>query len=71
MAAMSPYAVEKAELLMMVNLRPSSVAELDCIIEEMDQRFSEEEGLEILAVVKGCLPPGPKEGEELDGGEGS
>ncbi|RPA94167.1 hypothetical protein L873DRAFT_1776636 [Choiromyces venosus 120613-1] len=61
MQEISAFALEKAELLMMVNCRPSSIAELDCIVEEMDQRFSEEESAEMLRVVKRNLPPGPKE----------
>lgn len=62
MRAISKFPLEKAELLMMVNSRPSSIAELDCIVEEMDTRFNEEETAEMLEVVKTNLPPPPVEG---------
>lgn len=64
MLCISPFALEKAELLMIINSRPSSVAELDCVIEEMDQRFTEENTAEILRIVKENLPRPPREGEE-------
>lgn len=60
-SAISKFPLEKAELLMMVNSRPSSIAELDCIVEEMDTRFSEGETAEMLEVVKTNLPPAPAE----------
>lgn len=62
MSAISKFPLEKAELLMMVNSRPSSIAELDCIVEEMDTRFSEGETTEMLEIVKRNLPPAPTEG---------
>lgn len=62
MSAISKFPLEKAELLMMVNSRPSSIAELDCIVEEMDTRFNEEETAEMLEIVKKNLPPAPAEG---------
>lgn len=62
MGAISKFPLEKAELLMMVNSRPSSIAELDCIVEEMDTRFSEDESQEMLEIVKTNLPPAPAEG---------
>jgi hypothetical protein len=61
MQAISGYSLEKGELLQIINERPTTVAELDCIIEEMDTRFSDEQGQEILAIVIEHLPPRPKE----------
>lgn len=61
MSAISKFPLEKAELLMMVNSRPSSIAELDCIVEEMDTRFNEEETTEMLEIVRKNLPPAPAE----------
>jgi hypothetical protein len=61
MQAISGYSLEKGELLQIINERPTTVAELDCIIEEMDTRFSDEQGQEILAIVIAQLPPSPKE----------
>lgn len=62
MRAISKFPLEKAELLMMVNSRPSSIAELDCIVEEMDTRFNEEETAKMLEIVKTNLLPAPLEG---------
>jgi hypothetical protein len=61
MQAISGYSLEKSEVLQIINERPTTVAELDCIIEEMDTRFSDEQGQEILAIVIEHLPPRPKE----------
>lgn len=61
MNAISKFPLEKAELLMMVNSRPSSIAELDCIVEEMDTRFDEGETAEMLEIVKTNLPAPPVE----------
>lgn len=62
MRAISKFSLEKAELLMMVNSRPSSIAELDCIVEEMDTRFNEGETADMLEIVKTNLLPAPLEG---------
>ncbi|KAF8243088.1 hypothetical protein K440DRAFT_614670 [Wilcoxina mikolae CBS 423.85] len=64
MTAIAPYALEKGELLQIVNERPETVAELDCIIEEMEARFEEVKVQEILEVVKSTLPRRPKEAGE-------
>ena len=61
--------LEKAEVLMMINERPENVAELDCAVEEMENRFSEEEQLEIVECVKRWLPRKPKEEVKGEGEE--
>ncbi|KAF8537345.1 RNA polymerase II [Trichophaea hybrida] len=61
MAAMAPYALEKGELLQILNERPETIAELDCIIEEMEARFEEVKVQGILDVVNSTLPRRPKE----------
>ncbi|KAI9776151.1 MAG: hypothetical protein M1839_000567 [Geoglossum umbratile] len=55
LAALRPYQLEKPEFLMILNLRPATTAELDVVVEEMDQRFGEAEVEAILGVVKGVL----------------
>ncbi|TGZ78442.1 hypothetical protein EX30DRAFT_322428 [Ascodesmis nigricans] len=67
MTAMSSHALEKAELLQIINERPDSIAELDCIIEEMDARFDENTQAELLDIVKKWLPAKPKEPEQVNG----
>ncbi|KAI5778162.1 RNA polymerase II [Geopyxis carbonaria] len=65
MAARWPHPrLEKVELLQILNERPAGIAELDCIIEEMDTRFSEEEQAEMVEVVRRVLPVPRAEGGE-------
>ncbi|KAB2578693.1 hypothetical protein DIS24_g3096 [Lasiodiplodia hormozganensis] len=56
------FEIEKAEMLMIFNLRPKSLAELDTIMEELDGRYDETKQEELLAIVRECLGP-------LDDGE--
>lgn len=60
MASLAPYSLEKAELLQIINERPDSIAELDCIVEEMDNRFDEDTQAVILEKIKEVLPKKPK-----------
>ncbi|KAI9696013.1 MAG: hypothetical protein M1836_005844 [Candelina mexicana] len=53
--ALQPYELTKAELLMFLNLRPHSTSVLDVVIEENDQRFSEETQKDILRIVADVL----------------
>lgn len=53
----------KGELLMIVNLRPGDLGLLDCVVEECDLRFSEEEQEGVLGVVGGVLGEAGGEGE--------
>jgi hypothetical protein len=63
--ALREYELTKAELLMILNLRPDNAGVLDCVVEELDQRFSEGEQEAILGVVSGVL--GAPVGEEGEG----
>ncbi|MCJ1305089.1 hypothetical protein MMC08_007903 [Hypocenomyce scalaris] len=63
---LKPYDLTKAELLMILNLRPMDMGLLDCVIEECDMRFSAEEQEEILGVV-GEVLGGRGEGENEEG----
>ncbi|KAK8190332.1 RNA polymerase Rpb4-domain-containing protein [Phyllosticta capitalensis] len=60
------FSIEKAELLMILNLRPKSLAELDTIMEELDSRYGEEKQEELLAIVKECLGPVEEGGMAVD-----
>ncbi|KAK8157917.1 hypothetical protein BKA80DRAFT_178018, partial [Phyllosticta citrichinensis] len=51
-AKVAGFAIEKAELLMIFNLRPKSLAELDTIMEELDSRYDEAQQEELLAIVR-------------------
>lgn len=54
------FSLEKSEVLMILNLRPSELGLLDCIIEECDERFSDEEQNDILSVVSTVLGDRPR-----------
>lgn len=58
------YDLTKAELVMIINLAPEELGLLDCLIEECDLRFSDDEQQGILEVVRDVLLPKKKEGEE-------
>lgn len=60
MTALGPFALEKAELLNIVNERPATVPELDCVVEEMDQRFSDDDAQRMLEIIKRELPEPPR-----------
>ncbi|KAI9800212.1 MAG: hypothetical protein M1825_004196 [Sarcosagium campestre] len=53
--ALEPYELTKAELLMILNLRPESPGVLDTIIEEMEERFADGQDVEILRIIGDVL----------------
>ena len=58
---MHGYRLTKGELIMIINLRPSTMAQLWACIEEVEERFTEEkqqEMLDIIAQVLGSFPAG-------------
>ncbi|KAL1365361.1 hypothetical protein HN51_013397 [Arachis hypogaea] len=56
----------KAEILNIINIRPTNIVEIFPIIECCDTRFSDEELTEIVELVKRTLPPPP---EDANGAE--
>ncbi len=54
---------------MMLNLRPQDLGLLDCVVEECDLRFTEEQQEQILAIIAGVL--GSTESMNLDEAEAS
>lgn len=68
--ALEPFDLEEAELLMILNVRPASIPELDVVVEEAESRFSNnqmEEMIDIIADILGKAPEEQENGEE--GGE--
>ena len=53
---------------MVLNLRPKELTLLDCVVEECDERFSQEKQEEILSIIGDVL--GTEE-TEIVGGQGS
>jgi len=54
----------KGEVLMILNLRPSSIAVLSTVIEDMEERFSDDEQAAILEVIAQVLGRDETSGEE-------
>ncbi|KAG5998114.1 hypothetical protein E4U52_001715 [Claviceps spartinae] len=50
-----PYELSKGEVVMVLNLRPASVASLNTIIEDMSERFSEEQQEDMVNIVAQVL----------------
>jgi hypothetical protein len=50
-----PYDLTKGEMVMLFNLRPSSVAALNTVIEDMSDRFQDEQQEEIVAIISEVL----------------
>lgn len=64
-----PYNLAKGEVVMLINLRPASVAALNTIIEDMTERFDEEQQEAIVAAIAEVLGmfPEAEEGQEEQG----
>ncbi|KAF4342021.1 RNA polymerase III subunit C17 [Fusarium beomiforme] len=66
-----PYNLAKGEVVMIINLRPASVAALNTVVEEMSERFNEEQQetmVNIIAEVLGKFPA-TEEGAEEEGAD--
>lgn len=50
-----PYELSKGEVVMILNLRPASVAALNTIIEDMPERFPDEEQEQMVNIVAEIL----------------
>ena len=61
MQRLKPFKLTKAEMLMIVNLRPSDPILLDCVVVDLEDRFTEEQQEEILTIIGSAL------GKEADG----
>ncbi|KAM0251743.1 hypothetical protein ACHAQJ_008018 [Trichoderma viride] len=48
---LSPYELSKGEVVMILNLRPASVAALNTVIEEMGERFNDEQQEEMVSII--------------------
>jgi hypothetical protein len=48
---LSPYELSKGEVVMILNLRPASVAALNTVIEEMGERFNDEQQEEMVTII--------------------
>ena len=46
------YNLTKSEVLMILNLKPTDLGLLDCIVEECDERFSGEQQEQLLQIIE-------------------
>ncbi|CAJ2511665.1 Uu.00g072900.m01.CDS01 [Anthostomella pinea] len=61
-----PYSISKGECVMIMNLRPTSIANLNAVLEDMEGRFNEDAQqsiVDIVIEVLGQFPPPPEEEE--------
>ena len=57
LAALQPYDFTKAEKLQLLNLRPTSIVEMQLIVEELDERLKTEEELQkLIDLIEEKLP---------------
>ena len=63
--ALAPYDFTKAEKLQLLNLRPTSIVEIQLIVEELDERLKTEEELnKLINIIETKLPLGDEVGKE-------
>ncbi|KAL2069956.1 hypothetical protein VTL71DRAFT_14636 [Oculimacula yallundae] len=62
-----PFDFTKAEILMIMNLRPTKPESLNTIVEEMENRFSDEQQLQIVEIIREVLgsPDGNAEAQAM------
>lgn len=64
-----PYNLAKGEVVMLLNLRPASVAALNTVVEDMSERFDEEQQEAIVTAISDVLGQFPAGAEAQDGVE--
>ncbi|KJZ80188.1 hypothetical protein HIM_00038 [Hirsutella minnesotensis 3608] len=65
-----PFELSKGEVVMILNLRPADVVALNTIIEEMVERFSDEQQQEMVDIIAQVLGSfGPAEESAKDAGD--
>ncbi|XP_018576159.1 DNA-directed RNA polymerase III subunit RPC9 [Anoplophora glabripennis] len=63
---LTPYNLNKTEKLMIINSPPTTALEIQLVIEESEERLTEEQVDQILEVVTKCFPHTKKKTEEND-----
>ena len=63
--ALEPFKLTKSEKLQLLNQRPTTAVEIQLIIEESEERLSDEQTEQILTLI-GDILPGPKLENDMD-----
>ncbi|KAF5022619.1 hypothetical protein F66182_5334 [Fusarium sp. NRRL 66182] len=65
-----PYNLAKGEVVMILNLRPASAAALNTVVEDMSERFNEDQQEAMVNIIHQVLGqfPAPEDGAEEEGG---
>lgn len=67
---LQPFELSKGEVVMILNLRPSSVAALNTVLEDMGDRYTESEQEQLVSTISEVLgqfdEPEPQEAAEGD-----
>lgn len=53
------YDLTKGEVIMILNVRPENVAILNCLVEDAESRFNEDQQNEMVAIIEETLGPFP------------
>lgn len=64
-----PFDLSKGEMIMVFNLRPASIAALSTIIEDMEERFDEQQQGDIVAIIAEVLGQFPADHAQQQNGE--
>ncbi|KUI58647.1 DNA-directed RNA polymerase III subunit rpc9 [Cytospora mali] len=53
------YDLTKGEVIMILNVRPENIAILNCLVEDAESRFNEDQQNEMIAIIEEVLGPFP------------